>query len=238
MTQQTEYIGCIDGNTIVLHRKADEIVLTFDGVVARLSIEAAIRLANLLPFLTPSSRPSQRGRRSVQPLVKRRSYTETIADLIKEGMIQVGTVLTIRHQDVDQFGTITMDGKIDINGHEEDTPSSAGKWVIGRECNGWDTWKLQDGRSLADLRWILRVKRFPDENHGYAIRTIQEKQMIATRWVNYALARGLDPGKQNDEETEAFLADRQLKSNYRYAENTLRLYRIHLRQWFNYYGTG
>ena len=241
MTQQPEYIGCMDGRAIVLRRQADEIILSFDGVEARLSIEAAIRLANLLPSVTPASRPvikRRRRRRSAHPLVKRRGYPETIADLIEEGLIQVGTVLNIRHQNVERYGSITVDGKIDINGHEEDTLSAAGKWVIGRECSGWDTWKLQDGKSLADLRWALRAKRFPGKNHGYAESTAREENMLAMAWVDYALARGLDPGEKDNAKVEDFLTDRQRKINHHYAESTLNAYRMRLRHWFDYYDTG
>lgn len=239
MTQQPEYIGCIDGSTIVLHRQADEFVLTIDGVEARLSMEAAVRLANLLPSATPSSRPpNKRRRRSVQQRVKRRSYPETIADLIEEGLIQVGTVLTLRHYNVDHFGTVTMDGKIDIEGHKEKTLSAAGQRVIGRTCNGWQEWRVYGGSRLIDLRWMLRAKRFPGENHGYAESTAQEENMLAMAWVDYALARGLDPGKKDNTKVEAFLTDRQRKSNCHYAESTLNAYRMRLRHWFDYYDAG
>ena len=240
MTQQPEYIGCIDGRAIVVRRQADEILLTFDGVEARLSIEAAIRLANLLPSVTPSSSSSnkRRRRRSVQQLVKRRSYPETITDLIEEDLIQVGTVLTLSHYNVDYFGTVTIDGKIDIEGHEEKTPSAAGQRVIGRTCNGWQEWRVYGGSRLTDLRWMLRAKRFPGENHGYAESTAQEENMLAMAWVDYALARGLDPGKKDNTKVESFLIDRQRKSNCDYAKSTLNAYRMRLRHWFDYYDAG
>ena len=240
MTQQPEYIGCMDGRAIVLHRQADEIVLTFDGVEARLSIEAAIRFANLLPSVTPSSRPSnkRRGRRSIQPLVKRRSYPETIGDLIEEDLIQVGTVLTLRYKKMDRFGTITADGMIDVDGYKEESPSAAGQRVIGRTCNGWQEWRVYGGSRLTDLRWMLRAKRFPGENHGYAESTAHEENMLAMAWVDYALARGLDPGKKDNTKVEDFLIDRQRNSNCHYAESTLNAYRMRLRHWFDYYDNG
>ena len=240
MTQKPEYIGCMDGRAIVLRRQTDEIVLTFDGVEARLSIEAAIRLANLLPSVTPASRPvikRRRRRRSVQPLVKRRS-PETIADLIEEGLIKVGTVLTMRHYNVDHFGTVTRDGEIEVEGHKEKTPSAAGSRVVGRTCNGWQEWRVYGGSRLTDLRWVLRAKRFPGENHGYAESTAQEENMLAMAWVDYALARGLDPGKKDNVKVEAFLTDRQRNSNSHYAKTTLNAYRMRLRHWFDYYDAG
>ena len=237
MTQQPEYIGCIDGRAIVVRRQADEVVLTFDGVEARLSMEAAVRLANLLPSAASSPILSDNKSRYVRPIARQSRSRETIVDLMEENLIQVGTVLTLRHRRVDHFGTVTMDGKIDINGHKYDTPSGACRWVTGRKtCNGWAEWKVRDGRSLADLRWMLRAKRFPAENHGYAESTAREKQMIAIGWVDYALARGLGPGKKGNTETEAFLADRQIKSDYRYTESTLNVYRGHLRHWFEWCG--
>lgn len=232
MTQQPEYIGCMDGRAIILRRQADEIVLTFDGAEARLSIEAAIRLANFLPSVTPSSRSSDDKPRFVQPLKRRGRYRETIADLIEEGLLSVGEVLTISHYGMDHFATITEDGKFNIDGHKEKSPSGAGERVIGRPCSGWKLWKTKDGNTLAVLRWMLRAKQFPGEKHGYAVSTARDKQVIATGWVDYALARGLDPGKKDNTKTEAFLADRQLKSDYRYTESTLNVYRGHLRQWF------
>ena len=241
MTQRPEYVGCMDGSTIVVRRQADEIVLIIGGVEARLSREAAIRLANLLPSATPSSRPSNKRRRTTHVLVKRRTYPETITDLIEEGLIQVGTLITMRYKNVDRFGTITVDGMIDIDGHKEETPSGACIWVTGRQtCNGWAEWKLRDGKSFADLRWMLRAKRFPGGNHEYAELTTGEKQkqMIATGWVDYALVRGLDPSKEDKAKMEAYLVDRQLKSDYHYTESTLNVYRAHLRHWFNDYSGG
>ena len=236
MTQQSEYIGCIDGRAIVLRRQTDEIVLTIDGVEARLSREAAIRLANLLPSVTPSSRPSKkrRRRRSIQQLVKKRGYPETIGNLMEEGLIQVGTVITMRYNNVDRFGTITVDGMIDIDGHKEETPSAAGRWVIGRECNGWVEWKLRDGKSLADLRWILRAARFLGDDHSYASGFIKEKRRIASGWVDYALSKGLDPGVRNDARTEKYMEARQISNGYSYTDSTLRSYRNHLIHWFEW----
>ena len=240
MTQQPEYIGCIDGRAIVVRRQADEILLTFDGVEARLSVEAAIRLANLLPSVKPSSSPSNKRRRqrSVQQLVKRRSYPETIADLIEEGLIQVSTILTMRYQNVDRFGTVTMDGRIDIDGHKEETPSGACIWVTGRQtCNGWAEWKVRDGKSLADLRWMLRAKRFPP-NNGKVLLTQLDKQknMIAMGWVDYALSEKLNPGTHKESAIERYLIFRQTSADYYYTESTLDSYRRHLRQWFEWCG--
>lgn len=232
MNQQPEYIGCLDGKVIVLSCHDSEFVLAIDKVEARLSTEAAIRLSNLLSSATSLPIPSSDKKRYIQPLRRRGRHRSTIADLIEEGLLSVGEILTIRHDGMDRFATITEDGRFNIDGHKEKTPSGAGEWVIGRPCSGWRLWKIKDGKTLADLRWMMRARRFPGENHGYAVSTAREKQVIATGWVDYALARGLDPSKKENTKTEAFLADRQLKSDYRYTESTLNVYRGHLRQWF------
>ena len=232
MNQQLEYIGCLDGKVIVLSCHDNEFVLAIDNVEARLSTEAAIRLSNRLSSATSLTRPSGDKIRLVQPLKGRGRHRDNIADLIEEGLLSVGEILTIRHDGIDRFATITEDGRFNIDGHKEKTPSGAGEWVIGRPCSGWRLWKIKDGKPLADLRWMMRARRFPGENHGYAESTTREKQLVAKGWVDYALARGLDPSKNDNTKTEAFLADRQLKSDYRYTESTLNNYRGHLRQWF------
>jgi len=237
MNQQPEHIEGINGSiTITISRHSNEISLVFGGVEARLSIEDAFRLAYLLQSNAASKPvPSDDKPEPVQPPVKRRRrYRETISDLIEENLIEVGTVVTIKHKYMERSGTVTADGKIDIDGYQEGSPSAAGRRVTGKSCNGWQEWRVYGGSRLADLRWMLRAKRFPGENHGYAESTAREKQMIATGWVDYALARGLDPGKKGNTKTEGFLSDRQRKSEYRYADGTLDSYRLHLRHWFEW----
>lgn len=239
MTQRPEYIGCIDGNTIVLSHRNDEFVLSFGGIEARLSIEAAFRLASLLQPTASIPASSENKPQPVRPSVKRKRYSryrETISDLIEEGLIEVGTVLIIKHKYTERSGTVTSDGMINVDGYIEATPSAAGSRVVDRTCNGWQEWRVYGGPRLADLRWMLRAKRFPGESHGYAESTAREKQMIVTGWVDYTLTRGLDPGKKGNAKTEAYLSDRQRKSDYRYTESTLNVYRGHLRHWFDWCG--
>lgn len=246
MTQPSEYIEGIDGSiNIVIRRRSNEVVIVFGGVEARLSIDDAFRLAYLLQSNASKPVPSEDKPEPVQPSMKIepvrssgkiRRYRETISDLMEEGLIMAGAGLTIKYKYMERSGTVTEDGKIEIDGYKEETPSAAGQRVTGKSCNGWQEWRVYDGSRLADLRWMLRAKRFPGENHRYAESTAREKQQIAIGWVDYALARGLDPGKKSNAKTEAYLADRQLKSDYRYTDSTLNVYRGHLRQWFNYYG--
>lgn len=237
MTQRPEYIGCIDGNTIVLSHRNDEYVLSFGGIEARLSMEAAFRLASLLQPTASIPASSEDKPRPVRPSVKRKRYSryrETISDLIEEGLIEVGTVLVIKHKYTERSGTVTSDGMINVDGYIEATPSAAGSRLIDRTCNGWQEWRVYGGPRLADLRWMLRAKRFPTENHEYAPGYTKEKSRIAIGWVNYALGEGLDPGVRNDARAEKYLEIRQASSEYRYTDSTLASYRRHLHQWFEW----
>ena len=237
MNQQSEHIEGINGSiNITISRHSNEISLFFGGVEARLSIEDAFRLAYLLQSNAASKPvPSDDKPEPVQPPVKRRRrYRETIFDLIEEGLIEVGTVLTIKYKYMERSGTVTADGKIDIDGYQEGSPSAAGRRVTGKSCNGWQEWRVYGGSRLVDLRWMLRATRFPGENHGYTASTLREKKRIATRWVDYALARGLDPSKKDIERIEDYLDERQLTSNKHYSESTMTMYRRHLHQWFEW----
>ena len=229
MTKQQEHVGCIDGKTIVLHHQAGDVILTFRGVEARLSREGAVRLADLLV-----SRPDPVQSPVVTPpvdIIKRR---ETIADLVEAGLIRTGTVLVMTYRGEAHTAIVTDDRLLDINGHKEETPSGAGKRVTGQECDGWQVWSVRGGQRLVHLRWRLRALRFLGDDHGYAHATIGEKRMIAKGWVQYALNNGFKPEVSNEEAAEDYLTDRQLKSDYRYADTTLRSYRGHLRHWFNW----
>ena len=239
MNQQSEHIEGINGSiNIAISRRSDEISLVFGGVEARLSIEDAFRLAYLLQSNAASKPvPSDDKPEPTQPSVTRKRYSryrETISDLIEENLIEVGTVLIIKHKYAERSGTVTADGMIDVDGYIERTPSAAGSRVVGRTCNGWQEWRVYGGPRLADLRWMLRAKRFPGENQGYTVSTLREKKRIATGWVDYALARELDPSKKDIERIEDYLTERQLTSNKHYSESTMTMYRRHLHQWFEW----
>ena len=235
MNREQTHIGCIDGKTIVVRRQRGEVILNIGRAEARLSKEATTRLVNLLSTTKYPPRRSNK-REYVKPAVKRRRDHETITDLMTENLISSGTVFVLTEEGVDHFALITEDGLIDIEGHTERTPSGACEWVIGRPCSGWERWRVPGENSLAALRWILRAKQFPDKDHGYAHSTTREKNSIAMEWVDYALTRGYDPGEYNESQVEGYLIDRQLKNDCHYTASTLKVYRGHLRQWFNYYG--
>lgn len=72
-------------------------------------------------------------------------------DLVASGILPPGSELYARG-DRQTKAVVTDDGKISILGETKDSPSGAGKVVLGRSVNGWKYWRLQDGRRLSELR--------------------------------------------------------------------------------------
>ena len=125
---------------------------------------------------------------------------------------------------------VTDEGMLLVGDREFDTPSGAAKHAAGTTSEpGWDVWSIE-GKPLADLRWRLLALRFPEPRAGWSEDYIKEKRRAAVRWVEYALGKGLDPGRQD----ETALADHF--GSFGFTESTSALYRHHLRQWFQEYG--
>ena len=222
MTEHRYQIGCIDGRVLTVRHEPGVVVLDISGTRVRLSVEGAIRLADSLSVEAsqPVGSPS-----TTQPVGAR----ETVADLLEAGLITVGTRLVMTHGGEEHHATVVEGGALDVDGYPEDTPSGAARRVTGGSHNGWTAWSVVDGERLAALRWKLRASRFLGDDHGYAASTVAEKRMIARRWVEYALLRGLDPGHADEQAVEDFLGGNE------YSESTLASYRGHLRQWFGQY---
>lgn len=74
--------------------------------------------------------------------------TVEIADLIGAGYLAAGQMLfSTPGKSGGYFGTVLLDGRIEVNGQSFDSPSSAGRFVTKRSINGWNFWRLeQDGR--------------------------------------------------------------------------------------------
>ena len=76
-----------------------------------------------------------------------------LRDLVASGYLAVGTVLIAREgTSGGRFATVTADGQLEMDGKTYDTPSGAGKEVLGRAVNGWAFWRLPEGGKLADVR--------------------------------------------------------------------------------------
>lgn len=230
-----DYIGCIDGRVLTVQQRKTEIVLSIGPEKARLSGEAAALLSTHLT-LKPRSRVTSKPLHPTSDPASQSSDLEidpdvTVPALIKAGLLATRDVVTLRHKGTTHRATITERGHFDVYGRIQEYPSGAARQVTKKAINGWSAWKVADGSSLHDLRcrfqWLREADRFPGEEHGYAISTIREKQRLAQEWVRYALDRGINPGKHNEQEVENFLGGN------RYSGNTLTTYKTHLEQWFD-----
>lgn len=76
-----------------------------------------------------------------------------LRQLVAAGTLTVGTVLQAR-DGVGEGHTarVLADGQLELDGVQYETPSGAGKAVLGRAVNGWNFWRLPDGRRLMDVR--------------------------------------------------------------------------------------
>ena len=230
MTQRDEHIGCIDGRTLTVRRGPDEVVLGIGGSDARLSLDAARLLALRLAPPPPSTESPQESRPPRSPYSREQPQRwERIVHLIEAELLSVGAGITLTHHGQTHHAKVTGEGSIEIDGQIFDSPSPAAEYVTKRSCNGWQEWRVVDGPLLIDLRWKFRARTFLGDNHPYAQATIDQKRSIARRWVDFALARGLDPGKRDDAAVEDLLG------GHDYVESTLSSYRSHLEQWFEKY---
>lgn len=222
MKEHRYHIGCIDGRVLTVRHEPGLVVLDISGTEVRLSREGATRLAGSL-----SVKPDPQGESG--SMMEPTGPRETVADLLEANLLTVGSRLVMNHGGNVHYATVVKGGVLDVDGHREDTPSGAARRVTGGSYNGWMVWRVVDGEPLAALRWRLRAARFPGDDHGYAESTVAEKRMIARRWVEHSLSKGLDPGQADEEAVEDFLNGNE------YSESTLASYRIHLRQWFDLY---
>lgn len=77
----------------------------------------------------------------------------SIRDLVASGVLLVGTTLTARYgEHAGRQAVVTQQGMLRVDGLDFDSPSGAGKAVLGRVVNGWHFWRMPDGRRLDDLR--------------------------------------------------------------------------------------
>ncbi|MDP3892080.1 MAG: DUF1524 domain-containing protein [Nocardioides sp.] len=111
-----------------------------------------------------------------------------IRHLLAAGLLQPGTRLTPRPgQWPATAATVLADGRIDVAGNLFDSPSGAGKHVKGAVANGWVFWRLDDGRSLSDVRAVYRGEKPDRARTGFdwtPMHAILEA-LPADRWTTY-----------------------------------------------------
>jgi hypothetical protein len=118
-------------------------------------ITAVLRALGANPD-TPDQAPARRRARG-----PRRSYSETVADLLDAGMLTVGARLRPLPEAFDTPATVLDAGRLEVNGALFETPSAAGVQIVGRQVNGWDFWGAASGDGtlvpLSELRRRLRA---------------------------------------------------------------------------------
>ncbi len=142
---QTFIIGCIGGETIKLERHSGEITLTIGDKAVKLSQEAtellidwlvsrpANKLADQIVIDRPSPEPRKRGKKKKT----RRKFEGTVYDLVRVGLIEPETVLTLTYKGTNYKSKVLAKGTLEVAGQQFDAPSGAGKFVTGTEINGW-----------------------------------------------------------------------------------------------------
>lgn len=224
-------IGCIDGSLLHVVTDNDEVSLHFDGRVARISLAAAKLLANTLnPDDTRRAKvPMRHSRRGGGSSRMGAPVNPSVLDLVDKGYLTPGEILSLHHLGNKHSGVVRADGQIEVDGVANATLSAAAAFTTGVTLNGWQVWRLDDGSLIDSLRWHVRADEFPGEGHQLAATSANEKRMIAKRWVQHALEKGLDPSVQNDSQINLMLGAKN------YAASTINNYKLHLNDWFKFY---
>ena len=97
---------------------------------------------------------------SSKPRYKARSprkYPGTVLGLIRGGLLEPGTVLTLTYRGKDHTAKVLADGRLEYAGQFFAKPSPACVQATGlSSCNGWTSWKTPEGHTLDELRQELR----------------------------------------------------------------------------------
>ncbi|PPG63116.1 hypothetical protein C5C27_06250 [Rathayibacter sp. AY2B7] len=83
----------------------------------------------------------------------------TLRDLTVAGLLPSGSVLRARTTETVVEAIVQENGDLLLDGRTFDTPSGAGKHLLGRSVNGWSFWRFTDGRGLSDVRAEYESRR-------------------------------------------------------------------------------
>jgi len=118
-------------------------------------ITAVLRALGANPD-TPDQAPSPRRGRGA-----RRTYSETVSDLLEAGLLTVGTRLRPIPDAFDSPATVVEGGGLQVGDTVFETPSAAGVHAAKRSVNGWDFWGAASGDgtlvALSELRRRLQT---------------------------------------------------------------------------------
>ncbi|WP_296607066.1 DUF262 domain-containing protein [Nocardioides sp.] len=95
----------------------------------------------------------------VDPRDKSQDWVE-VKDLVAAQLLEPGTVLTARPGTwAAKQALVREDGMLEVDGQLFNSPSGAGRYVKGSVANGWNFWRLPDGRRLVDVRAAFRGEK-------------------------------------------------------------------------------
>ena len=123
------------------NRPRDESLPLYDREVLEqyvTPIAAALRALGYPPD-TPDQLPPEPSRRT------RQSVDGSVADLVSGGFLRAGTRLRSTRQNDESVATVLDDGRLEVGGEIFESPSSAGRHVLGRNVNGWEFWGAPSG---------------------------------------------------------------------------------------------
>jgi alkylated DNA nucleotide flippase Atl1 len=112
-----------------------------------------------------------------------------IKHLLAADLVDAGTVLTARPGNwANATATITANGQVDLDGTLYDSPSAAARVIRGGSANGWQFWRLADGRPLADIRAAFRGEKPSPRKTAFDWSTMHAilEALPAGRWTSYA----------------------------------------------------
>lgn len=145
-------IYCVEDEHIMLKRLDGTILLHTDSERCEFPDDEVCRLVKWLESQIGQPPVS----RSIIPQPRRgpRTYPGTVWGLIRAGLLQPGTVLTMTYTGKDYKAKVLPEGELEVHGQIFNTPSGACGFVLDRPCNGWTVWKTPE-RTLDELRQEL-----------------------------------------------------------------------------------
>ena len=139
-------------------RPVDDTLRSFDLAALEQMVLPIERVIRFLGFSDGSeSSVKDKKHRASKPIQR---YETSISQLIEAGLLDAGATLTATMPKYNTTAKVTSSGAIEWNGNAYPSPSSAGCAVRdGKATNGWTFWRLDDGRTLADLRTECAASR-------------------------------------------------------------------------------
>jgi Restriction Enzyme Adenine Methylase Associated len=76
----------------------------------------------------------------------------SLLSLLDEGKLRTGTMLRHQGRRHKAITATVLYAGIEVRGQVFKSPSGAARSITGKPVDGWNFWKLPDGRPLASLR--------------------------------------------------------------------------------------